>query len=90
MERYSNEKLNMDRLQALDRALMASRLVQPEFYQRTEAAILGKGGKGPDRKQFFDVCKAAQITDMDLVEHMWEILYAARKVYMGQSPIILW
>jgi len=51
---------------------------------------MGKDGKGPDRQLFFAACKEAQITDMELVEHMWEIVHAAKKVYLGQSPIILW
>jgi hypothetical protein len=88
MKAYSNEKLNMDRLRAMDRALMASRLVQPQFYEKTEKAI--KGLKGPDKKLFLDVCKDAQITDTELVEHMWEIVVAAKKVYMSHAPGQIW
>jgi hypothetical protein len=88
MKAYSNEKLNTDRLRAMDRALMASRLVQPQFYEKTEKAI--KGSKGPDKKLFLDVCKDAQITDTELIEHMWEIVDAAKKVYMSHAPGQIW
>jgi hypothetical protein len=90
MKAYSNEKLNMNRLQAMDRALMASRLVQPQFYEKTEKAIKGPDGKGPNKDLFLGVCKDARITDTELIEHMWDIVVAAKKVYMGQSPGIIW
>jgi hypothetical protein len=89
MKGYTDEKLNMDRLRALDRALMASRLVQPEFYPQTEMAILGDG-KGPNKELFFNVCEKAHITDKELVQHMWEIVNASKRVYLGHSPAILW
>jgi hypothetical protein len=85
---YSNQKLNMDRLRAIDRALMAGRLVQPQFYEKTEKAI--KGPKGPNKDLFLDVCKDAQITDTELIEHMWDIVVAAQKVYMGHAPGQIW
>lgn len=90
MKAYSNEKLNMMRLQAMDRALMAGRLVQPEFYQKTEEAIRGPDGKGPNRQLFLETCKAAQITDTELIGHMWEIVVAAKKVYMSHAPGQIW
>jgi hypothetical protein len=88
---YSDKELNLDRLRAYDRALMASRLLQPEFYQKTELAIIGtEKNPGPSRTLFFEVCKEAQITDAKLVKHMWEIVVAAKTVYMGQAPGIIW
>lgn len=81
----------MDRLRAVDRALMASRLVQPQFYARTEKAIKGPKGRGPPNEKLFrEVCGDAQITDEELINHMWNIVVAAKRVYMGQAPGIIW
>ncbi len=80
----------MDRLRSIDRALMAGRLVQPEFYEKTEKAIKGPEGKGPDKELFLGVCRDAQISDKELIEHMWDMVVAARKVYMGQAPGQIW
>ena len=90
MREYSSNELNLDRLKAFDRALMASRLVQPEFYQKTEEAIKGKDGRGPDKELFMNVCAEAKITDKELIDHMWEIVFAARKVYLGHAPGQIW
>jgi hypothetical protein len=84
MKAYSNEKLNMDRLRAMDRALMASRLVQPQFYEKTEKAI--KGPKGPNKELFLDVCKDAQITDTELIEPHVGYSGCREKSLYGPSP----
>ena len=81
--------MNIDRLRSIDRALMAGRLVQPELYDKTEKAIKNTDEKR-SKKEFYDVCRDAKITDMELVDHMWEIVVAARSVYMGQAPGIIW
>jgi hypothetical protein len=91
MKGYDNAELNRDRVMAYDRALMASRLLQPEFYQKTELAIIGTEKEpGPNKELFFQVCEEAQITDAKLVKHMWKIVVAAKSAYLGQAPGIIW
>jgi hypothetical protein len=91
MEGYSNEEVNMNRLRSIDRALMASRLVQPEFFERTEEAIIGtEKNPGPIPEKFRKVCADAQITDQELIDHILEIIVAARKVYLGHAPGVIW
>lgn len=85
MKGYSNETLNLWRLQSIDRALMAGRLVEPEFYEDTEKAI-----KEPNEKLFYETCERAKIFDQELIAHMWDIIEKAYSVYQGQSPGFLW
>jgi len=74
------------RLEALDRAYMASKLVDKKHFKNMAIAIEHRDGA-----TFKKTCGDAGITDQGLIDHMWEIIDAAYPAVYGlHAPGPIW